>query len=129
MMSSDNAKKSTSSVEKHGLERVPLFVTVDDGKGSLAVTLQRITIIRSSQALDCSTELEAVVHVERQEYVLEIGERFACSDHVGSKPLEADVSDAKLELQVVDQVAAIVPYACILMCRADEVVVCVAHVR
>ena len=110
------------------LQGVTLLVCVDDGERRLSITLQGVSIIRTAQTLGCGAELEAVVHVERQEHVLEVRKRLAVSDGIRPEVVQPDVTNANLELKVVNQVGAVVPYAGVLMGCADEVVVRVAHV-
>ena len=68
------------------------------------------------------------MHVQGQEDVLEIRERFARTDDVGTKAIESDVANPELEFQVIDEIGAVVPHARVLMAGTDEVVVRVAHV-
>ena len=48
---------------QNGFQRISLLFPIDYGEWRLAVAFQRITVICSTKALDCGTELEAMVHV------------------------------------------------------------------
>ncbi len=68
------------------------------------------------------------MHIKREQHELEIGERLPRPDQVQAEALHSDVPDTDLVLQVLDEIAAVVPDACSRVPGADEVVVRVAHV-
>ena len=93
------------------LQRIPLLLGREDGERRLAISLERVAIVGAADGLRRGAELEAVVHVERHQDVFEVRERLPDAEHVGAELLEPDLAHVDFELQMVDQVGPVVPYA------------------